>query len=204
MNDVLSRTDGVDPAEDHVFGLFEGIRSKRVDENAKIEFYALCKSVMERTAWIRFRLDSFAAEDSVQESFVKILEAIQGGQFTYKSATDFRGWVQRIFINTYLDSVKRKRPGVGAEKATLDDHVYRLRAPGANPEQGVSHKEMRGLVRRMIKTLPPDLREILLMRELQEKSYEEIAGILEISDGTVKSRINRARAMLKEKLAKYQ
>lgn len=205
MNNALNRTGGGDQAEEaRVLRLFENIRSQRGDEDVNNEFYALCRSVMERTAWMRFRLDSFMAEDSIQDSFIKILEAIREGRFTYEGATDFRGWIQRVFINTYFDSVRRKRPGVGTEKAALDDHIYGLHAPGDNPEQALSQKETRRLLHRMAKTLPAEFREILLMRDFQDQSYEQIATALGVSDGTVKSRINRARAMLKEKLANYR
>lgn len=141
------------------------------------------------------------ARDLTQEVFLK----------AYFALPDFRGdctfatWLYRITTNLCLDSLRRRREQVAfsldeplqTEKGTL---ARQLQADEEGPEAIVERREFQFLVQQLIATLPPEQRLVLILRELQGLSYEEIALIMQCSLGTVKSRLSRARNALKEKL----
>jgi RNA polymerase sigma-70 factor (ECF subfamily) len=130
------------------------------------------------------------AEDVVQDACIralKYLDSLQG--------QDARGWFLTIVRNTFYDWVRRNRP---ADVVTVDDELFEsIVDPAAvNPEQHVVRgAEMRALSD-AIAALPLAFREVLVLRELEDLSYKEIARIAGIPIGTVMSRLSRARAIL--------
>lgn len=98
----------------------------------------------------------------------------------------------RITVNTAIDAVRRRRP-----EAPLDEAM-----PGVleAPEEGALRRERQRAVRDAIQALPPGARAALVLREFEQLSYREIAQVLEIPIGTVMSRLNYARQLLKERL----
>jgi RNA polymerase sigma-70 factor, ECF subfamily len=136
------------------------------------------------------------AEDLVQETYAKALK----GFSSFQPGTNFRAWIYRILRNTFLTS----RTGLKAT-ATVpldsDDDGPELAIENATPETILMQRSDTQLVQNAIADLPVHYREILLLCEVEEMSYQEIAETLAIPIGTVMSRLSRARKALRGLLA---
>ncbi len=144
------------------------------------------------------------AEDLVQETFLKALR----GFSSFQPGTNFKAWIFRILRNTYLTS----RTGLAAMRTVaLEDELNEQgeSGPGFYPEGAVErHTPELNLIRlndgaalqTAMEKLPPPLLEVILLCDVEEMKYKEIATILEIPIGTVMSRISRARAVLRNEL----
>jgi RNA polymerase sigma factor (sigma-70 family) len=132
------------------------------------------------------------AEDVVQESFVKAfrsLESFRGG--------DPRVWLLAIVRNTAITLLRRRqRENTSAWNETEPEPMD----SNANPENALFENIRRRQVRKAIEQLPDEFRETLILRELEELSYKEIAAILNVPLGTVMSRLARARNLLLQEL----
>jgi len=135
--------------------------------------------------------DELIAEDAAQETFIRAWQNLAG----YRPNTSLRNWLYRIAFNAGMDMVRKEKrilPGDIGEMHLLDSK------PG--PESLASERERRSLVQEAILSLPDASRAVLVLREYEEMSYQEIADALDIPVGTVMSRLNYARKILKEKL----
>jgi len=134
------------------------------------------------------------AEDVTQDVFFKVYRKL--GSFEKRAA--FSTWLYRVTINASTDFIKKRRQ----EKAASMEDMGRLplEDPDASPETHLGRKDLRRQIRSAMAELPEKFRTILVLRELEELSYGEIAEILQVSKGTVESRIFRARARLRERL----
>jgi len=136
------------------------------------------------------------AEDVVQETFVKALR----GFGSFRPETNFRAWIFQILRNTFLSSQSRldRRKTVA-----LDPDETLLELPGTmgTAESVLIERADAHLVMQAIDKLPPAFREVLLLCDVEEMSYKEIAEILLIPMGTVMSRLTRARKAVREALA---
>jgi RNA polymerase sigma-70 factor (ECF subfamily) len=136
--------------------------------------------------------DLTEAEDLVQETYVKALR----GFSSFQSGTNFRAWMNRILRNTFLTS----RTGLkAATTVPLDaEDADELPAGPETPETiFISHSEHQ-LLQETLQALPLHFREILLLCETEEMSYQEISETLSIPIGTVMSRLSRARKALRD------
>jgi RNA polymerase sigma-70 factor (ECF subfamily) len=136
------------------------------------------------------------AEDLTQEVFIKVFRSLHRFEATDAS---FGTWLSAIARNQAIDRYRRQRE----ERLRLakDPAVLELvGAPGDGPLGDVEREERITLVRNALRALPSDLREPLILCDLQGAAYEEIAGLLGIPLGTVKSRINRGRLELAKRL----
>jgi RNA polymerase sigma-70 factor (ECF subfamily) len=133
------------------------------------------------------------AEDLVQETYVKALKGF--GSFT--PGTNFRAWMYRILRNTFLTS----RTGLKAT-VSLDDEENPVTEPVANhdPESLLFARADQEEIRRALEQLPVPHREILLLCDVEEMSYKEIAELAGIPIGTVMSRLSRARSSMRSLL----
>jgi RNA polymerase sigma-70 factor, ECF subfamily len=135
------------------------------------------------------------AEDLVQETYAKALK----GFSSFRLGTDFRAWMFRILRNTFLTS----RTGLRATMTlSLDSEEEKpaLAAENDTPETILIERSNRQQVQSAIDDLPAHFREILLLCEVEEMSYQEIAETLSIPIGTVMSRLSRARKTLRDAL----
>jgi RNA polymerase sigma-70 factor (ECF subfamily) len=138
------------------------------------------------------------AEDLVQETYVKALK----GFSSFEPGTNFKAWIFRILRNTFLTS----RTGLKAATVPLDlqDNDAALPVENETPETILIDRTSERIMQEAIAELPVPFREILLLCEVEEMSYQDIAATLEIPMGTVMSRLSRARRALrsavKEKL----
>jgi len=133
--------------------------------------------------------DPQQAEDAAQEAFVRVWQNLN----SYKPQHAFRSWLYRIAANAALDSLRRERPSADLDSLPLAD-------ASAGPEESTEEHERTMRVRRAIARLSPPLRMVLILREYQELSYQEIAETLDIPTGTVMSRLNTARSQLRLEL----
>jgi RNA polymerase sigma-70 factor (ECF subfamily) len=140
------------------------------------------------------------AEDLTQDIFLKIFRALH----TFDRRANFQTWLVSISRNLCIDhyrSVRKERETIARDvDASLLTPVSRDRGPYGELE----HTDLRQLIRRGLAELPATLREAVVLRDLQEFSYQEIADRLRLPEGTVKSRINRGRLELARQLVRLQ
>lgn len=136
------------------------------------------------------------ALDAVQETFMKAWQALPGWRPEAKLST----WLFRIARNTALDALRREKHG---EHVPIEEELS-LADAGPGPESRLDTKQRFGALDTALRRLPLEHREILLLREVEEMSYGDIAAALSISEGTVKSRLARARTALLEKYRRVE
>jgi RNA polymerase sigma-70 factor (ECF subfamily) len=138
--------------------------------------------------------DRTEAEDLVQETYAKALK----GFSSFQPGTNFRAWIYRILRNTFLTS----RTGLKAiATMPLDaEDEMEISAGPETPESILIDQSQQQLLQTAIEALPVHFREALLLCEVEEMSYQEIAETLSIPIGTVMSRLSRARKALRESL----
>ncbi len=136
------------------------------------------------------------AEDMAQEAFIKAYNSLP----SFRGDSKFSVWLYRIVSNVCLDFLRKKNRrstvSLSAEDDDGEDVQLDLPDMSQSPEELLEKKLTRESVRRGLASLPPDARQILLLREIQGLSYEEIGETLGLEPGTVKSRIFRARKKL--------
>lgn len=130
------------------------------------------------------------AEDAAQEAFIRAWQHLAD----YKPRSPFRNWLYRIATNVALDMLRREK-----ETVPVDD--LPLPAAGPTPETAIVSQERAALVQQAISGLPDASRAVLVLREFEGMSYKEIAFTLDIPLGTVMSRLNYARNLLRTALA---
>ena len=135
------------------------------------------------------------AEDLAQETLSKALRAF--GSFT--PGTNFKAWIFRILRNTFLTT----RTAIAATRTTFLEDSEDFETPAdtnATPEETLIQLDNAAAVQQALLELPSSLRDCLLLCDVEEMKYKEIAGILDLPIGTVMSRISRARAALRAQL----
>ena len=131
------------------------------------------------------------AEDAAQEAFIQAWLRLS----SYKVKASFRSWLYRIAVNTAIDMLRKEKRIL---PNTIEDLNLSDSRPG--PEAMLASSERTELIREAVLTLPNASRAVLILREYEGLSYQEIAESLEIPMGTVMSRLSYARKLLKEKL----
>jgi RNA polymerase sigma-70 factor (ECF subfamily) len=137
------------------------------------------------------------AEDLVQETYLKAWQ----GFSSFQLGTNFRAWMYRILRNTFLTSRTGSQASMTVPLESYEDGTE-LAFITDTPESLVLERSNRELVRRAIEELPVHFREVLLLCEIEEMSYREIAETLSIPIGTVMSRLARARSAVYDGLRK--
>ena len=134
------------------------------------------------------------AEDVAQEVFIKVFQTLK----SYDAAQgSFATWLNRVTRNHLVDHYRRTRKDRAT--ASLEDEMpaaEQKSSPLLEPGRQVESRERRELLQLALDKLSPDLREAVILRDLQDLDYEEIAQVLNVPQGTVKSRINRGRLEL--------
>jgi RNA polymerase sigma factor (sigma-70 family) len=137
------------------------------------------------------------AEDVVQEAMLRALRYFGG--FRGDGPSQGRAWVLAIVRNT-SHSWRRKR-GPEASAMEFDESVHSDVAAGEDPASELARRDSRATLARVLDGLPPDMREVIVLREVEGLSYKEIGEVVEVPVGTVMSRLSRARRRLQEALA---
>lgn len=136
---------------------------------------------------LRYSNDKDDAEDILQVGFIKVFENIE----SFKGSGSLEGWVRRIMVNTALNHYRQNKQS----RESLDIEVVDyLVDSGDHVSEGLNAKEILKLVQK----LPPGFRSVFNLFAIEGYSHKEIAGMLEISEGTSKSQYARARAFLQK------
>lgn len=132
------------------------------------------------------------AEEVVQEAFIRAFLKLD----TFQRNSQFFTWLYRIAFNSALTRRRRKRAKISLD-LWRENHGLEVAYQGAPVDEPMLQGERVAMVRKALASLSEDHRVILVLREMDEYSYEDIAEILEITIGTVRSRLSRARAQLR-------
>jgi len=140
------------------------------------------------------------AQDLVQETFMRAFKTLE----SYRSEFRFSTWLCKIAANCSIDYLRKKKikafsmdKPIETKNGTVE---VEFRDKGANPEEYMLRKQKLISIEEAIESLPEKYKEVIVYRHHDDKSYEEIAKIMDIPIGTVKARIFRARELLKKKL----
>lgn len=146
------------------------------------------------------------AHDVVQEAFVKVYKHLPD----FQGASSFYTWLYRITMNLAIDQLRRKKT---ARQVDYDDAVGRDSQPGdnaiaphldgADPSRTHARKELAAKMQAALATLPEYHQQVILLREVEGLSYEEIATIMKVPKGTIMSRLFHARRKMQTALADY-
>ncbi len=158
------------------------------------KIYALC---------YRFTGQGSEAQDLTQEVFLRVFRTLR----TFRSTEgSFSTWLARVTRNLLIDHYRRTRQDRVTD--SIEEQLPVLEEEGAaaaaRPDHMIAGREASDILQATLQKLSPDLREAVILRDLQEMEYREIAQVLQIPEGTVKSRINRGRAELARLLRKQK
>lgn len=184
-------------------------RSQRGDVNAFNQLVLQYQQIMYGTV---FRLlgDYDTAADVTQEAFFSAFRAIQ----SYRGGSSFRAWLLRIGSNLACDHWRRvqRRPAESLEVLTAEEEPHApsvlsaltMSGPEGNPEEMLLAQELQDVIQQELQHLPLDQRTAIILCDVEGLSYEEVAQATETSLGTVRSRISRGRARLRNALQAHQ
>ena len=149
--------------------------------------------------------DDSDAEDVLQEAYVHAFAGLDG----FRGQARLGTWLARIVLNEALGRLRRRRPTVALTAANQDyappAHVIRfpLAHPQPDPERSMAQRQIHAMLERAIDELPDAFRTVLVARVIEDMSIEETAALLDQRPETVKTRLHRARALLKDALEKH-
>jgi RNA polymerase sigma-70 factor, ECF subfamily len=180
---------GSDPTRSDELDLIA--RARKGDRQAFGELVGLHR---QGTVNVVYRMcgDPQLAEEAAQEAFIRAWQSIA----RYHPRFAFRSWVYRIALNVAIDVLRRE-----PETIALTDEP--LAAGGESPEMSVERSERARWVQQAVLGLPLASRAVLVLREYEGLSYREIAEALNIPIGTVMSRLNYARSLVRQALSQY-
>jgi RNA polymerase sigma-70 factor (ECF subfamily) len=171
--------------------------ARKGDARAFNQLVLLYQSMAYNVAY-RILTDPDAAADATQDAFLSAFKAMRkfrGGSF--------KAWLLRIVTNACYDQlrVKQRRPTSSLDDLPVEaDHTYYMYDPAEQPDEYAERRDLNRLIQAGIATLPVEQRVVLVLSDVQALSYQEIAQVLGISLGTVKSRLSRGRAKLRDHL----
>lgn len=147
------------------------------------------------------------AEDLTQEVFIKLYRNLNS---YHSDSGNFLTWIISVTRNLLIDHYRQSkddRVTVSTDTSTDDEELSlldRLQSNSPSPQAGIEREEKNAILKHGLNLLSPELREAVVLRDLEELSYQEIGQILKIPDGTVKSRINRGRLELAKHLQRFR
>ena len=146
----------------------------------------------------RFLSNSYEAQDVVQETFVRLYTK----KHAYQRIAKFSTWLYTITGNLAKTELrKRKRRNITPiSQMGHEDQLYEIEDLYANPEKDVDSNLKEALLQGAINQLPPRFKQVVILVDIQELSYEDVADIMHVPLGTIKSRLNRARRKLAKSL----
>ncbi len=136
------------------------------------------------------------AAEAAQEAFLAVW---QGLKF-FRGESSFSTWLYRLASNACVDLLRREGRYRAAAGPSLDDEELRLETadPAPTPQEAAERAELRRQIENGLRALPAEYRQVLILREMHQLSYEEIGQTLSLDPGTVKSRISRGRKRLQK------
>jgi RNA polymerase sigma-70 factor (ECF subfamily) len=165
------------------------VKAQHGDRNA---FSELVRRHSQGVINVVYRLcgDMQLAEDAAQEAFIQAWLKLS----SYRPQTSLRNWLYRIAVNITIDVLRKEK------HFAFDEILERIATPDPSPEAMLTTQERATWVQKAVLSLPPACRTVLVLREYEGLSYQEIASTLDIPIGTVMSRLNYARTLLRETL----
>lgn len=168
-------------------------KAQRGDPEAFGRLMEPLEQLVWRVCW-HYTGDREASSDCGQEAMIRIWRALD----SYRGDCAFESWVYRIAANCCMDWLRKKKRDRSVSIEPMRDQGFDPADTSPGTEAQVIAKDERRRLREAIALLPEDQREALVLTQLERVSYEEAARMLDVSEGTVKSRVNRAKARLKE------
>ena len=171
-------------------------KAKAGDAKAFEALATPCEPMIWRVCWqmMGSRED---AQDCAQEAFVKAWSRLS----SWNDAASFSTWLYRIAVTCCLDALRKKKVRASDSVDAMQESGHDLPARDPGPQESLERAEHNRQVREALSALPEEQRTPLILSCVEEKSYEEIALILSLPPGTVKSRISRGRLALKKMLS---
>ena len=165
---------------------------KAIQKGDMVAFSAMVNRYKDRLMNVLGRMLSSQeeAEDIVQETFVRVYQHRQSFNFQHCFST----WIYTIGLNLARNELRKRRRFKFFEISEMQGNEKELAVDAKLPSR------VPEMLNEAVEQLPGKYREAFLLRDIEEMSYEEVAGVLDVPLGTVKSRVNRARLMLREKL----
>jgi RNA polymerase sigma-70 factor, ECF subfamily len=185
----------------------EAVFVSRLQANEDAAYDELVRVYHASIFHVAFRMlgDSSDAADAVQEIFLKVFRNVQ----RFRGDSSLKTWIYRIAFSEILNRLRWWKRRFRSSTVSLDDdrqgngHYIHLAASNPSPLQALESKERESAIQQALTKLSGEHRSIVILRDIEGFSYSEIADILGISVGTVKSRLARARADMKKSLARY-
>ncbi len=177
-------------------------RAQQGDHDAFTELLRQNQNACRKLA-VSILRDASAAEDEVQSAYTKAYQHL--GNFHQESK--FSTWLSRIVANQCLmrlRNLRRSRLFYMDDTPTEEGGVYELPARTPNPEQQLGHREVAKILEEEVRRIPPLLRNVFLLREIEELPIQDVANRLGISVPAAKSRLLRARAELRQRIERHQ
>ncbi len=168
-------------------------RARRGDADAFEQLVVAYRDQVFRLA-LRMCGNEADADEVAQEAFLSAWKALPN----FRGDSQFSTWLYQLTSHAAIDLMRREKRQIAAEDIT----EVSAPDPGPSPQQQAERSETRQAVRDAMGQLSPEYRQIVVLRFLQELSYEEIGAVLKLPPGTVKSRLNRAKSQLKDILSK--
>lgn len=139
------------------------------------------------------------ASDATQDAYVRAYNSLQ----TFRGSSSFSTWMYRITVNVSLDALRRRSRAPEALTIAGEEQEREVEVvdQSADPQAAVETRELQQIVARGLQQLSEDHRTVLVLFDINGLSYDEIAQVLEVPLGTVKSRLNRARLALRQVIA---
>lgn len=159
-------------------------------------FGALVEQYRDNVYRLAYRMcgNAYDADEAAQEAFVAAWRALPN----FRGDAKFSTWLYRLTTNAAIDVMRREK----RHQTVGDGEMVDLADDADSPQETVERTEQQEAVQKALATLSEEYREVLLLRYMEELDYAEIADVLQLPSGTVKSRINRAKAALKTALLK--
>ena len=186
--------------------LEEDVFAPRQSDRARAEFEALALPHLDAlySAGLRLTKNERDAEDLVQDSFMRAYRFFD----KFERGTNIKAWLFKIltntFINRYRRTMKERNLFEGSEREAVTERMMAQDSEyGQTPEQSFFDRMLSDEVLKAIDALPVDFRIVVVLADLQEFAYKEIAEILSCPVGTVMSRLFRGRRLLQKSLASY-
>ncbi len=171
-------------------------RAQQGDGKALEELLLACEKRVYNIAY-RFMCNEADAYDMAQESLIKIYRNIK----SFKGEASLSSWIYRLTVNTCMDGLRKRKSAPVSLEYSIEKGVPFEDACSESPEAQALSVEKSEDIRKAIDILSEAYKHVIIMRDIDGFSYEEISQLLNISVGTVKSRINRGRQRLKEILS---
>jgi RNA polymerase sigma-70 factor, ECF subfamily len=173
-------------------------RRKRFEDEALPHLDALYSMAL------RLSRNSDDAGDLLQETVLRAYRFFH----QFEAGTNCRAWMLTILFNNFRNGYRksaREQPAASSEEfeRKLETESLRVDPAASNPESMLSVQGMEGEVETALAGLPAEFREAILLVDIEELSYQEVSGVLDIPIGTVKSRVSRGRAILRDSLAAF-